>query len=76
MTKGAKHGLGIRSTLQHKAEERLYARLLRLRAPQCPEAADRSLTFVDSIVARSRAVDDRPPALHAAPWSSHQAESI
>ena len=30
----AKRGLGIRSILQHKAEERLYARLLRLRAPR------------------------------------------
>jgi hypothetical protein len=37
---------------------------------------DRNLTFVDSIVSRPREVDDRPPALRAARWSRHQAESI
>jgi hypothetical protein len=38
--------------------------------------ADRSLTFVDSIVSRSRGVDDRAAALRAARWSRHQAEGI
>ena len=38
--------------------------------------ADRGLTFVDSIVSRSRGVDDRPAALRAARCSRHHAEGV